>query len=469
MDRSRFTLVFITLLFPLALLAQPQVEWVWTDADTTRSYSSIGFDVTLDNGVALTSDYDMLTVRLDSLGQEVWRNDNTGGTSIARLNDGSFILPYNSGLYQIDSSGSFVDSIVLWYQGFQFLLRTRNSIMLSFAYSDCTWRNGECVPFDHSGTYRFDLFGNFIDIQSTEYRESGDGIILVSDFCETLDDLAFQADQQLTSTDWTWFRQLYAGVHCDHYYEPDNPCITVIAPHLAADNSGRLSQAALLRGYDDCDLTTPRVDVSYSDAGCNLVNTLTVLHPQDSVRSIVGFEPTSDGGYILVVNKGSWVGSRIELIRMDASMAVQWESEIASDLTYTGDAIVLGHDGRLSILGRITDENEVSHMRVTRLAPMDVLTSVEHPELSDNFALHPNYPNPFNPSTEISFDMPYGAPATLKVYDILGREVATLADGMLEAGTHQVMFDGTGLASGVYIYRLESNNFAQSKKMVLLK
>ncbi|MBL0062823.1 MAG: hypothetical protein IPP40_15395 [bacterium] len=119
---NRIHCVLIALLFPLTLLAQPQVEWVWTDSATMQSYSSIGFDVTLDNGVVLTSDYDTLTVRLDSLGQEVWRKDNTGGTSIARLNDGSFILPYSRGLYQIDSSGSFVDSIVLSYQGYRILL-----------------------------------------------------------------------------------------------------------------------------------------------------------------------------------------------------------------------------------------------------------------------------------------------------------------------------------------------------------
>lgn len=84
--------------------------------------------------------------------------------------------------------------------------------------------------------------------------------------------------------------------------------------------------------------------------------------------------------------------------------------------------------------------------------------------------LHENYPNPFNPSTQISFDLSQNSRVNLTVYDILGREVATLVNGKnLSNGTYSFTFDASGLSSGVYIYRLNSNGEMQTRKMTLLK
>ena len=87
----------------------------------------------------------------------------------------------------------------------------------------------------------------------------------------------------------------------------------------------------------------------------------------------------------------------------------------------------------------------------------------------NKFALAQNYPNPFNPSTQISFELSASNNTSLKVFDVLGREVATLENGRLEAGSHTVTFDASKLASGMYIYKLESGNFVSVKKMMLLK
>jgi hypothetical protein len=80
-----------------------------------------------------------------------------------------------------------------------------------------------------------------------------------------------------------------------------------------------------------------------------------------------------------------------------------------------------------------------------------------------------NYPNPFNPITTISFALPTAAQVTLVVYDILGRQVATVAEGWMGAGIHKVNFDGSGLSSGIYFYRLQAGGFTAVKKLVLLK
>lgn len=85
------------------------------------------------------------------------------------------------------------------------------------------------------------------------------------------------------------------------------------------------------------------------------------------------------------------------------------------------------------------------------------------------FTLHQNYPNPFNPSTEIRFTLPERSRASLKVFDLLGREVATLAGGEMPAGDHTVRWNAAGAPAGVYVYRLVAGRHSGSGKMILLK
>ena len=90
-------------------------------------------------------------------------------------------------------------------------------------------------------------------------------------------------------------------------------------------------------------------------------------------------------------------------------------------------------------------------------------------EIPSSFELRQNYPNPFNPTTTIRFSLPQRTYATLKVFDVLGREVATLVEEKLNPGEHSVVFNAKGLASGVYCYRLQTGSVVQEKAMVLLK
>ncbi len=86
-----------------------------------------------------------------------------------------------------------------------------------------------------------------------------------------------------------------------------------------------------------------------------------------------------------------------------------------------------------------------------------------------DYKLNQNYPNPFNPSTTISFSIPVQGNVSLKIYDLLGKEVVTLVDELKSAGNYQITFDAAQLASGMYFYKLEASNFSQTKKMILLK
>jgi hypothetical protein len=90
-------------------------------------------------------------------------------------------------------------------------------------------------------------------------------------------------------------------------------------------------------------------------------------------------------------------------------------------------------------------------------------------EIVNDYSLGQNYPNPFNPVTEISYALPKSGFVTLKVYDLLGKEVATLVNEVKKVGNYSVNFNGESLSSGMYIYKLESNEFTMTKKMMLIK
>jgi hypothetical protein len=99
------------------------------------------------------------------------------------------------------------------------------------------------------------------------------------------------------------------------------------------------------------------------------------------------------------------------------------------------------------------------------------VTGVEHkPNTNpENYELYQNYPNPFNPTTTIRFTIPHRSNVTLKVYDMLGKEIATLVDEEKNPGSYEVKFDASNLPSGVYFYKIKAGEFTQTKKMILMK
>lgn len=101
------------------------------------------------------------------------------------------------------------------------------------------------------------------------------------------------------------------------------------------------------------------------------------------------------------------------------------------------------------------------------LIPCDDVVEAE--ELPGSFMLAQNHPNPFNPGTTIAFSIEATGPASLTVYDLTGSKVATLVNGMMNAGNHEIAFDASNLSSGVYVYTLQAGDRVESRKMVLVK
>jgi photosystem II stability/assembly factor-like uncharacterized protein len=103
--------------------------------------------------------------------------------------------------------------------------------------------------------------------------------------------------------------------------------------------------------------------------------------------------------------------------------------------------------------------NEVTSIQVIK---SDVITI-------SKYKLHQNYPNPFNPNTTIKYQIPEISFVTIKVYDVLGKEVATLVNEEKPAGNYDIEFDGEGITSGIYFYQLQAGSFVETKKMIMIK
>jgi len=103
------------------------------------------------------------------------------------------------------------------------------------------------------------------------------------------------------------------------------------------------------------------------------------------------------------------------------------------------------------------------------LAFKGTTTSVKENELPNKYNLSQNYPNPFNPVTKIKYTIPKAEFVSIKVFDILGGEIATLVSEEKQTGNFEVEFNGSNLASGIYVYRMQAGNFTDAKKFVLIK
>lgn len=189
--------------------------------------------------------------------------------------------------------------------------------------------------------------------------------------------------------------------------------------------------------------------------------------------------PYNDQNGIALANfSGSPATANITLVGNEGNPNVYFAGGTTDGKTYylndvyndTSSAATFS-SGQLNISVTLPAYGSAVYILSDSLIKLSVPTAVKVSEggLPNHFVLEQNYPNPFNPVTIISYQLPEDGRVTLKVYDILGREVATLADEKQDAGTHAVTFDGSRLSSGVYFYRLTAGTFSDVKKLMLVK
>jgi hypothetical protein len=202
---------------------------------------------------------------------------------------------------------------------------------------------------------------------------------------------------------------------------------------------------------------------------------LTVLpcafwHPSYSAvnPAFVSLDP--DGGFLVTTNDNPLEeGTDGVLVRMNSEGDTLWSRRFPqSGITPPMGSGWVGADVSGGYYWGLA--NWDAGLMVTRLLRLGSDSGAGyHATLPEQIELFQNYPNPFNASTAIRFNLAPSMFVNLKVYDILGREVAVLINGVLPVGRHQTTFDASHLASGIYIYRLQCGSQTQSRKMVVLK
>ena len=185
-----------------------------------------------------------------------------------------------------------------------------------------------------------------------------------------------------------------------------------------------------------------------------------------------------NGGEIWVVGEPkdiTWNAFNVNNVKIELSMdnGVNWSTIVGSTPnTGTYSWIVTATDSSDECIVRITNvENNYIYDISDNTFTIDIISNMEEvlEGIPTEFDLTQNYPNPFNPSTTLAYSIPKESHVSLKIYDVMGREVVELVNGKQTAGAYSVEFDAASLASGTYFYKLTAGEFVSVKKMVLLK
>ncbi|MDD5363304.1 MAG: Omp28-related outer membrane protein [Ignavibacteria bacterium] len=163
-----------------------------------------------------------------------------------------------------------------------------------------------------------------------------------------------------------------------------------------------------------------------------------------------------DGSAGVSLSTGHWAGNTVKSHTWTYNVSSLW---VAANCQIGVFAYFLG-----SPLSTSANVLNTKKMGLTAVTGINSQT-----EIANGYSLSQNYPNPFNPSTNFKFSIPKNTNVSLKIYDALGKEIENYYDGFMDAGTYNVTFDGSKLASGIYFYKLQTKDFSDIKKMMIVK
>ena len=163
-----------------------------------------------------------------------------------------------------------------------------------------------------------------------------------------------------------------------------------------------------------------------------------------------------DGDYNLVALES---GEYLVRIEGPDSLELDWSIYVDGEFALTGDSVLIRAEK-----GEVKDVDFIASIEITDI---DDINSID--KLPKVYSLNQNFPNPFNPTTTISYTLPQKSNVKLRIFNVLGKEIFTLVNSEQIKGTYYVEFDAEGLSSGIYLYKLQAEGFIDTKKMIILK
>ena len=175
-----------------------------------------------------------------------------------------------------------------------------------------------------------------------------------------------------------------------------------------------------------------------------------------------------DGRMYVIGGMDKAFGEILSTVEVYDPASDSWETkpDMPIKRTIFAGAVV---NGKIYVIGGISDWAGPEQKEVWEYDPAVYTDVVGSSELPEHFVLEQNFPNPFNPTTVVRFQLPVASDVRLAVYDVLGREVCVLVNEKRHAGDHEVKYDGSDLASGAYFYRLQAGDFVQTRKLIIVK
>ena len=171
------------------------------------------------------------------------------------------------------------------------------------------------------------------------------------------------------------------------------------------------------------------------------------------------------------IDEWKWGSS---IIKLDSEGKTLWTYLVDNEDKYRPKDIILDRENNIILIAELVIREGVdglSYITTMKFSQSGTTSANTYPEdaIVPVFELEQNYPNPFNPVTTISWQLPISGRQTLKIYDVLGREIETIFDEFRSAGNYEIDFDASNLPSGVYFYQLKAGSFVKTRKMILLR